>query len=143
MRWVVTILIRFMRHLEARTGMPDEPGWQAIAAGNLDDAEAFAERMLAHAAEERDDGWPADDQRHMAHTLLGFVRLRRGDLDGAEEELIQSAEVSPTPVLRSFGPDLSLAWELLLAGRGEAVVTFAQRFGRFWYGPSRHAQSRE
>ncbi len=124
-----------------RVGQPSLPGdeaWEALEAGDLDHAEAHALEMLAAAEAPDVDGWPPDDRRHRAHTILGYVHLRRGDIDGAEGELLRSSEVEATPALGSFGPDLGLAWELLLAGRVDAVGEFAQRFSRFWSGPSAH-----
>ena len=115
--------------------LPDDEGWHALAAGDLDRAEAAARGLLADDGTDTEE-WPADDRRHMAHTLLGYVCLRRGDVDGAAMELIHSAEVEATPVLGSFGPDLGLAWQLLLAGRADEVAQFAQLFSRFWDGPS-------
>jgi hypothetical protein len=116
--------------------LPDDQGWQALIAGDLDGAEAAAHALLADDATSDEGEWPAGDRQHMAHILLGYVCLRRGDVDGAASELIRSAQVEATPVLGSFGPDLSLAWQLLLAGRGDEVAQFAQLFSRFWDGPS-------
>lgn len=76
---------------------PDDEGWQALAAGNLDRAEAVAQELLdgtAGMADERPEG----DRQHMAHTLRGYVCLRRGDVDGAAAALIRSAQVEATPV---------------------------------------------
>lgn len=127
--------------LRGRTpSLPDDDGWRALVAGDLDAAEAVAHELLAEATNE-EEVWPEGDRRHMAHTLLGHVCLRRGDIDGAAMELVRSAQVEATPVLGSFGPDLSLAWQLLLAGRADEVAQFAQLFSRFWDGPSsRHLQ---
>lgn len=114
-----------------RPAFPDDAAWQALADGDLDLATARATQPLASAAAEEIDWFP-DDQRHAAHTILGHVHLRRGDLDLAQAELLRSADVEETPVLGSFAPDLGLAWQLLLAGRADAVAEFAQQFGRFW-----------
>lgn len=122
----------------AHPSLPDDEAWRALAAGDLEGAEDHAHKMLAAAQASTADDWPSDDQRHRAHTILGYVHLRRGDLDGAEAELLRSSDVNETPVLASFGPDLGLAWELLLAGRADAVAQFAQRFSRFWSGPAGH-----
>jgi hypothetical protein len=113
-----------------RPEMPEDAGWRALDDGDVAGAVAHAEAMLQTTD---------DDERHRAHTLLGYVYLRAGDIDGAERELLLSSQVEATAVLSSFGPDLGLAWELLVAGRGDAVSVFAQRFSRFWVGPGQHA----
>jgi len=118
--------------------LSDHEGWQALAAGDIDSAELHAHEMLAAADAQGSDEASPDDERHRAHVLLGYVCFSRNDLDGAEAELLRSSEVEATPVLGSFGPDLGLAWELLVAGRADAVAQFAQRFSRFWSGPSWH-----
>ena len=120
------------------TRMPDDEAWRALAAGDLEGAKFRAREMLAAAEAQSEVDWLPDDHRHRAHIILGYVHLRRGDVDAAEAELLLSSEVEATPVLGSFGPDLGLAWELLLAGRSDGVALFAQRFGRFWRGPSWH-----
>jgi len=114
-----------------RPVFPEDAGWQALDKGDVAAAIAHAEATLATAEH--------DDVRHAAHTLLGYAHLRAGAIDKAEEQLLLSSEVEATAVLASFGPDLGLAWQLLLVGRADAVAEFAQRFGRFWRGPGRHA----
>lgn len=127
---------------EKPPSLPDDEGWRALSAGDLEGAEEAAARaLIANDAPNNEGEWPAGDRQHMAHILLGYVCLRRGDVDGAATELIRSAQVEATPVLGSFGPDLSLAWQLLVAGKGDEVAHFAQLFSRFWEGPrSRHPQ---
>ena len=118
--------------------MPDDDGWRLLRAGDYAGAQSAASELL-----ERSDAtvpdWEPDDFRQRAHTLLGFIALRLGDLDQAERELRLSAEVAETPVLGSFGPDLGLMWELLRRGRPEGAIFFAQQFGEFWSGPGRRS----
>ena len=112
---------------------PDDAAWQALAEGAFERAEHLANDLLARwNGEEHVEGWLPDDIRHRAHVVLGHVHLRRGDLNGAEAELMRAADVDWTPVLASFGPDTSLAWSLLIEGRTSAPQAFAQRFSRFW-----------
>ena len=71
------------------TRLPDDEAWRALAAGDLEGAELRAGEMLAAAAGAQSEvNWLPDDQRHRAHIILGYVHLRRGDLDAAEAELI-------------------------------------------------------
>jgi hypothetical protein len=100
----------------------------AIAAGDLDRAEQYAHQYGSPSA-----GPVGEDprvhavRRHHAHTILGAVAVHRGDLDVAVQELALSASAleacAPDPQL----PYISLARDLVSAGRREAVIEFLTR----------------
>jgi hypothetical protein len=118
--------------------MPDDDGWRLLRSGDYAGAEQAAAELLQRADVAESD-WPPGDLRQMAHALLGFIALSRGDLDEAEAALRRSAEVGDTPVLGSFGPDLGLLWELLRRGRADGAIYFAQQYGEFWPGPGQRS----
>jgi len=64
--------------------------------------------------------------------MLGRVALVQGDIDTAESELLAAARVPGSPQLASFGPNMQLAFELLQAGRREAVLEYFRLCGDFW-----------
>jgi hypothetical protein len=112
---------------------PEEDGWDALRDGNLQAAASAAERLLAIATDRPDDErWQAANAHHWGHIILGHVRLRKGDLTGAEEELRAAGEVHGSPQLDSFGPDLFLAWTLLDRGHDAAVLEYFHNVARFW-----------
>ena len=136
-RWAMVKGLVLVARGKAPT-MPDDDGWRLLRAGDYAGAETAARRLLQR-ADATEPEWESDDLRQMAHALLGFIALGRGDLDQAEAELRLSAEVAATPVLGSFGPDLGLLWELLRCGRSEGAIYFAQRYGEFWPGPGQRS----
>src|SRR5262249_50105630 len=73
-----------------------------------------------------------DDIAHAAHTILGRVALAHGDLRQAREHLLASARLKGSPALRSFGPSMELAQELLAAGEHESVLEYLDLCRVFW-----------
>ena len=67
------------------------------------------------------------------HTLMGRHALREGEREQAIEHLLLSAEVKrPSATMKSFGPNTTLARELLLKSEDEAVLAYLDRIARFW-----------
>ena len=97
----------------------------------VDVASARAVQLLQLAEAEPND-WNYGNAVHKAHLMLGRVALVRGDIDTAESELLAAARVPGSPQLASFGPNMQLAFELLQAGRREAVLEYFRLCGDFW-----------
>lgn len=107
-----------------------EEAWRLLAQGRLAEAEALADVLLerADALEPEDAG----DLVHHGHLVHGHAKLRQGDLAAAEEHLLSAADLIASPVLASFGPNMSLARALLLRGSRERVLDFFDRCALFW-----------
>lgn len=95
-------------------------------AGEPDPAREFA--RLALAREKR-----SGDLVYRMNVLLGRIALAAGDVDGAVRHLLAASETTGSPVLGSFGPKMTLARELLAAGRRAEVIEFLERCRRFWH----------
>ncbi len=104
------------------------PRWasDAVNADDLDRAHAYAAEMLKTG--------DSDDSHH-AHTILGRIALRKGDIKEARAQLLASVHVSGTPVLKSFGPNMMLAKELLNNGESKTVLEYFTLCGEFWAYP--------
>jgi tetratricopeptide (TPR) repeat protein len=100
----------------------------AVDAGELDKAQASAERCLAQSATLQ----IKDQAIHECNLILGRVALRRGDLKRAGEYLLTAAQVGGTGSLASFGPNMMLARELLQKGQRDVVLKYFQLCGKFW-----------
>lgn len=69
---------------------------------------------------------------HEAHTLLGRLALKKGNLALAKEHFRQAGQVPPSPRLRALGPNMSLAKDLLEKGDCNDVLDYLQNISKLW-----------
>jgi tetratricopeptide (TPR) repeat protein len=118
----------------------------AFEAGEVKFAREYAEECLAlTTGSELDEYFRNNgDAIHQSHLVLGRVALREGDLERAKWHLIESGKTKGSPVLGSFGPNMSLAKDLLEAGERAVVLEYLEQCGKFWKrGASALAQWRD
>lgn len=102
-----------------------------VNAGATAKARRLGEELLEVAAGDR-DYWDYGNAVHKANIVLGRVALREGNIDQAKYHLLQAGRTPGSPQLDSFGPNMTLAKELLEAGVREAVLKFFKLCGEFW-----------
>ena len=73
-----------------------------------------------------------DQFLHKANILAGRVELRNGNVAGAKQHLLAAGRVNGGVTLTSFGPNMSLAKELLEKGERDIVVQYLDLCARFW-----------
>lgn len=106
----------------------------AFEAGELTFARQFAEECLTLATSDeipeffRNDG----NAIHYGHLVLGRVAVREGDIEKAKSHLIESGKTTGSPNLGSFGPNMSLARELLERDERGIVLEYLELCGTFW-----------
>lgn len=98
--------------------------------GDIERARPAATRLLTLRGDMA--GYTAGYARHKGHTHLGRIALRDGDTAAAVEHLASSARVKPSATMTSFGPNMSLAQDLLEAGETGAVLAYLEACGAFW-----------
>lgn len=104
----------------------------AFDAGDLNSAENYAHELLADAPSYQKD-WNYGNALFFGNTILGRVALLRDkNVALATSLLIASGKTPGSPQLNSFGPNMSLAKELLMAGERDAVLEFFGECGSFW-----------
>ena len=104
---------------------------RALANGDTEDAEFLAKELLELAGRYHDD-WYYGNALHNGHLVLGLVHMKRGDLVAAEQELVRAGKTPGSPQLNSFGPNLTLARDLLLEGHRESVLQYLELCRAFW-----------
>ena len=109
----------------------DRMAKMALEAGAAGKAAAYAEELLAAAALHTSD-WNYGNALHDGHTVLGRLALLRGDTAKAREQLLASARTPGSPQLRSLGPTMKLAKELLDKGEKDAVVEYLTLCRNIW-----------
>lgn len=96
----------------------------ALAADEIEKAVAYAQEGLAPGSE----GQSTFD----CNMVLGEVALRNGNVAEAAQYLIASGGSSGSPVLGTFGPNMSLAKALLEKGEVDVVLQFFDLCKAFW-----------
>jgi len=98
----------------------------ALAAGQSKVAAALAEESV------KAEGPMSGDEVHAGNIVLGKLALEGGDVRGAADHLVSACKTTATPVLRSFGPDMTLATDLLQRGERQAVLDYLDACTRIW-----------
>jgi len=103
----------------------------AFETGQFERAERYADELLELAPQFRDN-WNYGNAVHDGHVVLGRLALLHDDVEGAVHHLSAAGETPGSPQLDSFGPNMSLARDLLQREQWEAVLAYLQQCGRFW-----------
>ena len=104
---------------------------QSLVAGNVSDAEKFAQELIALAPQFKGD-WNYGNAIQDANLVLGSVAVKSGHLDEAKRLLLEAGKSPGSPRMKSFGPNMSLAKDLLEKGEREAVVEYFELCRKFW-----------
>ena len=117
------------REAAARDGILPDVAKAAFEAGETAKARAYAEELLK--ATDPND-WNYGNRIHHGHLILGRIALREGNVGSAKEHLLAAGQTPGSPQLNSFGPNMTLARELLEKGEKQAVLEYFKRCGSFW-----------
>ena len=100
----------------------------AFAAGKLEKAQEYAEKMLS----QNSPGWNYGNNIHHGNIILGRIALKRNDIEKAKEHLIKAGQTPGSPQLNSFGPSMGLAKDLLEKGEKDVVLRYFALCSKFW-----------
>jgi len=103
----------------------------ALKDGKTAEARALAEE-LAEAAPKHKDDWNYGNAIQDSNQVLGSLALAAGDVPEASRRLLASADSRGSPQMNSFGPNMTLARDLLSKGEKEVVLQYFARCGTFW-----------
>lgn len=104
---------------------------QAFIAGQVDEARKYADELLRLAPQfERD--WNYGNAIHNGNMVLGRIALREGRIDDAKQFLLKAGATPGSPQLDSFGPNVSLAKDLLEKGERDVVLQYFELVRKFW-----------
>jgi TonB family protein len=101
----------------------------AVVAGALDKASLYANELIASAG---NGGWNDGNAIHDGNMVRGLVALRGGNVQLAAKDLIEAGKITGSANLSSFGPNMTLASELLEKGERDAVLEYLTLCKNFW-----------
>ena len=116
----------------------------ALEAGLNDEAKSYADQALALTAEDRfknarpitSESDAEGDAVFLGNLVLGRLALLRDDVEAAEKYLLLSGQIKDG-IETSFGPNMTLARELLKRKRSKVVLQFLEEVKVFWKPPNR------
>jgi hypothetical protein len=76
--------------------------------------------------------WNYGNAIHNGHVVLGRLAVLHGDLETADRELLLAGQTPGSPQLDSFGPNMTLAKELLAHGQRQTVLNYFDECHMFW-----------
>jgi len=100
--------------------------------GKIEDARNYASELLSLDEKFKGEPWRDGSAVYNANLVLGRIAAEEGRMDEAKQHLLESGKSTGSPVLRSFGPNMSLARDLLQSGERAAVLEFFELCGKFW-----------
>jgi serine/threonine protein kinase len=132
--------VRRLRRLEQQPPIKGSVGFYALSrlaraafdGGDFGKAEQYAKELLALAPSYRDN-WNYGNAIFIGNTIIGRVALSRDkNVSLAKTSLLASGRTPGSPQLNSFGPDVTLAKDLLTVGERDAVLEFFVLCRKFW-----------
>jgi len=109
----------------------DDMASLAFNSGDLNKAADYSNELLKMSSLYKNN-WNYGNATFDAHTMLGRVALKKGDIAGAKLHLIEAGKTHGSPQLDSFGPSMDLAKELLATGETAVVIEYLESCKRFW-----------
>ena len=109
----------------------DAAAKESFDSGKLDDARTFAQELMALTPKYTND-WNYGNAVQDANLVLGRIAVPAGKIAAAKKFLAASGKSKGSPQMNSFGPNLSLAFDLLKKGERDAVLEHFMRCRMFW-----------
>ena len=104
---------------------------QSVAQGNMDEARAYASELLA-LLPRFPRNWNYGNAVQDGNLVLGRIAAQEGRLQDAKRYLLEAGKSSGSPQMNSFGPNMSLAKDLLERGEREVVLEYFELCRKFW-----------
>jgi tetratricopeptide (TPR) repeat protein len=103
----------------------------AFNAGKKEKAANYAQELLELAKKYPSD-WNYGNAIHDGNMILGRLALANGQLEKAKSYLIEAGKTPGSPQLDTFGPNMTLAKDLLEIGEKEIVIEYFELCRKFW-----------
>jgi len=104
---------------------------ESFVAGRIDEARSHADELMALIPKFKGN-WNYGNAIQDAHVVLGRIAVSEGRFDDAKRHLLAAGRSPGSPQMDSFGPNLSLAKDLLEKGERETVLEYFELCRRFW-----------
>lgn len=109
----------------------DDAAKESFVSGKIEDAREFAEELQALTPQFLEN-WNYGNAVQDANLVLGRIAVQEGRIEDAKRHLIEAGKSPGSPQMNSFGPNMSLAKDLLEKGEREVVLEYFDLCRKFW-----------
>ena len=109
----------------------DAAAKESLNIGKKDDARAYADELIGLMNKYRDDGNYGNAVQDV-NIVRGRLALSEGRIDEAKADLLKAGNSPGSWTMNSFGPNMSLAKELLEKGEKDVVLQYFDLCRKFW-----------
>jgi len=109
----------------------DDAAKQSFVAGKIENARQYATELLTLAPKYRGD-WNYGNAIQDGNMVLGRIALQERKTNEAKKYLLHAGKSSRSPQMDSFGPNMSLARDLLKAGDRDTPLQYFELCRKFW-----------
>jgi hypothetical protein len=109
----------------------DDAAKQSFETGHVEEARKYANELLTlvpHFV----NNWNYGNAIQDGNLVLGRIALREGRVDEAKKRLLETGSGPGSPQMNSFGPNMSLARDLLQKGERDTVLQYFELCRKFW-----------
>jgi tetratricopeptide (TPR) repeat protein len=104
---------------------------ESFVTGNIEDARKYAKELMTLLPEFKGN-WNYGNAVQDANLVLGRIAVTEGRIDDAKRYLIEAGRSPGSPQMNSFGPNMSLAKDLLEKGERDVVLEYFELCRKFW-----------
>jgi len=109
----------------------DDMAKESFNVGKIQDAENYAKQLLTLAPKFQSN-WNYGNAIQDGNLVLGRIAVRDGRIEEAKKYLIEAGKSPGSPQMNSFGPNMSLAKDLLEKGERDTVLQYFELCRKFW-----------
>lgn len=104
---------------------------QSFVLGKTEDARTYASNLLELLPKFPND-WNYGNAVQNANLVLGRIAVQEGRIEDAKRHLLEAGKSPGSPQMNSFGPNMSLAKDLLEKAERDVVVEYFELCRQFW-----------
>jgi len=109
----------------------DSAAKESFNVGKIDDAKNYATELLKLAPNFQGN-WNYGNAIHDGNLVLGRISVHDGKIEEAKQYLLEAGKSPGSPTMDSFGPNMSLAKDLLEKGERDTVLQYFELCRKFW-----------
>ena len=109
----------------------DAAAKESFVTGKIEEARNYAQELMTLLPKYKGD-WNYGNAIQDANLVLGRIAMREVNAEAAKKYLIAAGKSPGSPQMDSFGPNMTLAKDLLEKGERDTVLEYFMLCRKFW-----------